>query len=195
MRDLVVAWGRRRWPGARMVHELTIGECRVDVAFIDTHHVAGVEIKSSLDNLDRLSKQVDVFRRGLPEFWLALAPKWVDVIEKDYHAGAWSTDKIIVDGEVREPWGGTASVDRRVTVPLLDLLWRDELAAIARRKRLLQVASGITVGGLAALLARRLTGDEIVAEACAELRARSGGRMGPAFAGGDPPVKAVGRKP
>ena len=54
IRAAVETWGRAKWPGSRVVHELVTGSCRIDMAFIQSDHIAGVEIKSSRDRLARL---------------------------------------------------------------------------------------------------------------------------------------------
>jgi hypothetical protein len=73
MREAVEAWGRPRWPNARVVHELVMGRgaVRADVAFITPNHIAVVEIKSDRDDTDRLLHQAGMFRAAVPELWIA----------------------------------------------------------------------------------------------------------------------------
>lgn len=57
MRRAIEAWGRERWPDARLVHELVVAqERRIDMAFIQPGNIVGIEIKSSRDTLDRLDE-------------------------------------------------------------------------------------------------------------------------------------------
>lgn len=192
MRDLIETWGRKRWPGSRCVHELVVGECRVDIAFINDSHLAVVEIKSSADTLARLEKQIRTFRRHCPEVWLAIAPRWAD---KDFTAlmdatGYAQCHRITVDARSGALDQGYThrSIDYTVTAPMLDLLWRDELLRVCKRTRCFMGNKG-TMREFVDLLSRKMTGDEIVREVCRELRARHEGRIGIAFAKADAPIR------
>src|SRR5262249_26543604 len=120
--------------------------------------------------LDRLERQARVFARHIPEFWLAVAPKW-----KECSGVSFSRNAVIVDLEDPHPvkyYGHRYGyVDRCITVQMLDILWRAELNNIATRKRLYQGRRG-TMTFLSELIARACTGKEIVEEVCRELRAR-----------------------
>jgi hypothetical protein len=169
MRDHVEAWGRARWEDARVFHELVIGECRLDVAFIRPKDLIGVEIKSSKDVLTRLEKQKQIFSQSLPEFWLAIAPKWKDSPDKPYFR-----NEIVVGENGVEPalYGGWQPFRNSVVYSgMLELLWADEARAIAARKGCL---SGKYTPRHAVIpeLALRLTGAEILEEVCRELRGR-----------------------
>ncbi len=189
-RDLLVPWGRRRWHGARVVHELVVGEKRIDLAFIGKDQIAGVEIKGPKDKLDRLAGQIATFSRVLPEFWLAYHPKWYDHIEamptRDLPYG---TGRVAVDPNddshmrLHVVWGQTGQ-DRAKTVPLLELLWRGELMAVAARTRV-NLSKRDPIGKIIPELARHLTGNQIVREVCRELRNRD---AFPAFPESDPPM-------
>jgi hypothetical protein len=178
MREAVIEWGRRRWPGARVMHEVAAGWCRADLAFVGEDHLSAVEIKSSRDTLSRLEKQSDTFVKHFPEVWLAVAPKHVEgVSEKRHH----DTGVLVVDDErvsediVYAPdrvWRTPARVNRSLTVPCLYLLIGSELLSICKRRGL-PSRSRMRTTDLFILIARRLTGDEIVQEVCRELRARS----------------------
>jgi hypothetical protein len=189
MRDAVEAWGRQRWPDARVVHELVTGECRIDMAFVRPDHLIGVEIKSSKDTLDRLEAQLATFTRSLPEVWLAMAPRWRDAGWSFFrHPGRYMP--VVVDLDAVEPiphvqmtWGTTARPDRGITADMLHLLWLNEMLSIAVRRGLHNGKGRSTRDGLRWLLARALTGDEIVSEVCRELRSRD------AFWRADPPVR------
>lgn len=170
MRDFIEVWGRARWPDARVFHELVVGECRVDVAFIRPNDLIGVEIKSSKDVLTRLEKQARVFHDHLPEFWIAIAPKWKDHKDKPYFQ-----NEIVVGDTGVVPHGyGYRCPPRRnglCYATMLNLIWADEARAIASRKGCLS-NKWQTLTSLMPELALRLTGAEILEEVCRELRGR-----------------------
>ncbi|PZU95532.1 MAG: hypothetical protein DI527_00555 [Chelatococcus sp.] len=192
MRKAVAVWGRARWPGARVVHELVVGQRRIDMAFILRDHLVGVEIKSARDVIDRLDGQLETFAEHIPEVWLAIDRKWTD--QED---GYWSVGRVTVcgdvatDGLIRTNMHGRdftsswpARIRRRLTVQMLDLLWASELQSIAARHGLglpKRAAMGVTIPAIA----RALTGDQIVAAVCAELRAR---KAFPRFPASDAPI-------
>ena len=79
IREAVIEWGRFRWPGARVMHEIVVGrgDARIDVLFVTPDHMAAVEIKSPRDSTTRLLHQAGMFRLCCPELWLAVAPRHV----------------------------------------------------------------------------------------------------------------------
>ncbi|MBR1122151.1 hypothetical protein JQ628_11550 [Bradyrhizobium lablabi] len=170
MREHVEAWGRKRWPSARVFHELVAGECRIDIAFICPNDLIGVEIKSSKDVLTRLDKQARVFRDCFPEFWVAIAPKWKDSPDKPYFH-----NEIVVGEEGIVPSQWHSIRPQRNKAPynaMLGLLWADEARAIAARKGCLS-GKRTPLHTVLPELALRLTGAEILNEVCRELRGRS----------------------
>jgi hypothetical protein len=175
MRDAVEAWGRARWPQARVLHELVVGNCRIDMAFITPDHIAGVEIKSSMDTLDRLPKQLREFSAHLPELWLAHADRWEAGLA-NATPGVTFGRLQIRDGAVGD-WSSWYRPRLTVTAPTLALLWRNELHAVAVRHGLLSAKARTPAYSIEPLLARRLTGDQIIAEVCHELRSRDRGRF------------------
>lgn len=187
MREAVIAWGRVRWPGVRVMHEVAAGWCRADLAFVGEEHLVAVEIKSSRDTLSRLEKQSDTFSKYFPEVWLAVAPKHLEGVSEKKH---YNTGLIVVDqGQVSEDiayahgriWRTPARVDRGMTVPCLHLLIGPELLSICKRMRL-PCRSRMRTTDFFTLIVRRLTGDEIVREVCRELRGRSNAWVA------DPPI-------
>ncbi len=173
MRAALEAWGRKRWPGCRIIHELCLGERRIDLVFVCEADLIGVEIKSPRDRLDgdRLPGQMREYAFYLPEVWLAVPAAWAQ------RAKDCAQNLLLVSdsGEVADYWQRKAWRDELVCSRLIELLWREECARIAYRQ---QVISGPRVGGgfpartVRKLLARLLTGNEIVREVCTELRAR-----------------------
>lgn len=173
MRAAVIVWGRARWRGCRVIHELVLGERRVDLVFVAERDVIGVEIKSSVDTLTRLSEQMKEYRRYFPELWALLANKWRDADE----VGRQPNVLLFDDDGIVEPerWPGwKPQRDELVCSRMLELLWRDEAAAIAVRTDVIpvRVPKQFRRDQILKLLARLLTGNEIISEVCRELRAR-----------------------
>lgn len=182
MRDAVIAWAKVWRPGVRALHELVLGARRIDLVFVDQRDVFGVEIKSSRDRLDRLEAQMLEYSRFLPEVWIAFAPKWREAIGEMY--GLRANMLVVKDGSAteairyqrkigdvgRRPWRDELSIMR-----LLELLWRNEAARIAERTGVIPgcLRSGqMTAPKIKKMLARLLTGNEILEEVCRELRER-----------------------
>jgi hypothetical protein len=176
MRDAIASWGRAKWPGVRVIHELVCDECRIDMAFVLPKDLIGVEIKSSRDTLARLDRQIRAFTRCLPEVWIAIAPKWQPKLKETqrrdgYRDAGW----LIVDGgnvtEDRQP-----RRDELVIMQLLWWLWQAEAARIAQRTDVIpgRQPTRAPVHKIRPMLARLLTGNEILREVCAELRERPG---------------------
>lgn len=176
IRAAVVGWGRARWPGCRVLHELVLGERRVDLVFVMERDLVGAEIKSSVDTLARLATQMKEYARYLPEVWLAIAARWQDD-ERVRYRGA---NKLVVfPGSVDAPVveyrkGEKPHRDELVCSRLLELLWYEEACRIAVRTDVLpsKVHKQIRRPLVLKMLARLLTGNEIIAEVCRELRAR-----------------------
>lgn len=64
---------------AFVVEELPVGrgDARLDMAVINGR-IEGVEIKSSLDTLDRLPRQIDAYGEGMDRMMLVAAPRHLD---------------------------------------------------------------------------------------------------------------------
>lgn len=180
MRDAVIAWGRARWRDARVIHELQIGGCRTDLAFVTPTNLIVVEIKSSLDVMDRLARQVRHYTTNVPEVWVAFAPKWLAHIKE--HAPRDVGWLQVADGKIEETfqfgphYSGTrhAHCDVMRTVPMLYLLLKPELQSLGRQHGL-RIKAKMDCIALCRALARGLTGDQIVHGVCARLRARTVG--------------------
>lgn len=69
----------RACPDTRIVDELGLGHgaCRVDIAVINGH-IRGLEIKSDLDVLDRLPRQVAAYGEVVDKATLLVAPRHLD---------------------------------------------------------------------------------------------------------------------
>jgi hypothetical protein len=190
MREAVAAWGRARWPGCRMLHELAMGERRIDLLFVCERDLIGVEIKSSKDKLGRLDAQMKEYGRYIPEVWAAVSPRWRDHDDVIYRRG----NLLIVPADgapafVQKPAPGQKPYrDELVCSRLLELLWYDEAARIAVRTEVIpmRVPKQFRRHKILKLLSRLLTGNEIIYEVCAALRARPNGMVGQRS---DPPVR------
>lgn len=171
MRRTIEAWGREKWPRSRVVHELVIAnECRIDMAFIEPTNIVGVEIKSSRDTLDRFENQMRVFSAHIPLVIAAVAPKWLD--EHNWFIAAERCPNWVICAGGRVESGGYIAEPRReITAQMLALLWADEARAIAARAGI-RLERQTPLYKVVPMLARALTGDEIVRETCRELRAR-----------------------
>lgn len=75
LRDALEQFCRSRWPDARIVHEIVMGEGRVraDIAAIDIGHIAAFEVKGSYDDTTRLLHQVAMYQLCVPEVWMVVA--------------------------------------------------------------------------------------------------------------------------
>lgn len=195
MTHTIAAWAHGRWGDVRVLRELVMGSRRIDLVVVAPTDIVGIEIKSSVDTLARLRGQVAEFRRYVPELWIAAAPKWRDHLDRTYdlHANRAivTTDQVETVGNIRIRPGqpGRKPVrDELSIMRLLELLWRSEVVRIAERTGTFPGASHSQVKSatIKAALARLLTGNEILREVCAELRARP--LVGQ---GSDAPVRTV----
>ncbi len=193
IREAVEAWGRLRWPKARVVHELVVGrgKNRVDIAFIDTDHWVVIELKSAADYCGgRLLDQIGMFRLSAPEIWLAVDPRHADdaklsgkllpsmglMICDAYPnrgaVGAWLNDKKMVPLKERtieivaqpKPFAQDPAC-------MLNVLWRDELFCAVRDCHGSAPAPRITHPQLVKLMLREPAEIQMAA-VCRQLRAR-----------------------
>lgn len=130
MRESIIEWARARWPGCRVLHELVLGERRIDLVFVAERDLYGMEIKSSVDTLARLAAQMKEYRRYLPEVWVAVALKWHGAADLRFEPNLLTLTSA---GAITEHVARKPSRDELVCSRLLELLWRDEAAAIAVR--------------------------------------------------------------
>ena len=177
IRAAVEVWGRKRFGDVRVIHELALGERRIDMVFVGKDDVIGVEIKGPRDSLSdgRLSEQLREFNFYLPEVWLAVAPRWRK------HADVRRRRNLLLQAEggieiVKDKGDGKFRPERDefFCSRLIELLWVDEAARIAQRT---DVIPGVTLTReptwkVKRMLARMLSGHEIVKQVCLELRAR-----------------------
>lgn len=181
IRDAVEAWGRTRWPGSRVCHELVVGrgQNRADIAFIQTGHFATIEIKSQWDNTERLINQVAMFRLSSPETWVVFDGKHrrdADLIR--YLIPSIGLAEAVLGPAIEDRIAGTRTI-RVIAEPsefaaepeaMLSLLWVAELHAEALVRRVWTAKPGTHAAMTRALLL--LTYPEQVASVCRQLRRR-----------------------
>lgn len=179
LRSMAVDRLRVLMPTARIVHELNVevGTCRVDIAAVAPDQLVLVEIKSRKDKLDRLGKQCAIFAPACHRLVVCYASERWDVSTiyqaSDYTAEVWPQDR-------PEWWSLRGTFKPPNTSAMLNLLWREELYAEAVRHNL-QPAKRASRSPLMTTMWECLTGREIVAAVCRQLRARH-------FAVADPAV-------
>jgi hypothetical protein len=114
------------------------------------------------------------YSRYVPEVWAAVAPKWRDHDEV-IHRGNLLVVPTDRPAFVQRPAPGQKPYrDELVCSRLLELLWYEEAARIAVRTDVIphRVPKQITRPKVLKLLARLLTGNEIIENVCRELRGR-----------------------
>jgi len=178
IRTMVEAWGRTRFGDVRIIHELALGERRIDMVFVGRDDIVGVEIKGPRDSLSdgRLPEQLREFNFYLPEVWLAVAPRWLKHrdVKRRQNLLLPTGQGIEVVKDKKKDGKFRPERDEFFCSRLIELLWVDEAARIAQRT---DVIPGVTltrepVWKVKRLLARMLSGHEIVKQVCIELRAR-----------------------
>ena len=177
IRAAVEIWGRKRYGDVRVIHELALGERRIDMVFVGRDDIVGVEIKGPRDSLSdgRLAGQLREFSFYLPEVWLAVAPQWRKHADVRGRRNVLlpTEDGIVIAGE-KTDGKFRPERDEFFCSRLIELLWVEEAARIAQRT---DVIPGVTLTReptwkVKRLLARMLSGHEIVKQVCIELRAR-----------------------
>lgn len=185
---------RRRWPDARIVHELQLEQSgiRIDLAAIGEDFLAVAEIKSERDVLKRLASQVERAVAVADEVWIVCAAKHKAAIDD---ARSWSADeaasarslrkarllveRLDLDGGVHmDPFSHAMSkrpphiADPRCR---FDLLWSGEMRSALGRHfggATLGVSSKLTRSAMTALAVEHMTGRELRRAVCAQLRDR-----------------------
>ncbi|MFD5735765.1 MULTISPECIES: sce7726 family protein [Streptomyces] len=136
LRPVLRSWVRKRpgWGQAAMREELGLcnGEARADLAVL-APRLAGFEIKSSGDRLDRLTRQVRYYDQIFDESWLVTTDRHLHHAES-LTSSWWGLLQVETGLS-----GPTLSTVRPATTnPALDplalarLLWRDETLAALR---------------------------------------------------------------
>lgn len=178
IRGAVDAWGRARWPGARVCHELVVGrgQNRADLAFIQLDHFVTVEIKSQFDNVERLIAQVAAFRLASPETWVIVDPSH----KRDAELVRYLLPSVGVALVPRASFNETEPREVKVIAEpapfraepeaMLSLLWVAELHAEAVACRVWSAKPGTHAAMVKRLI--QLPEAEQVAAVCRQLRRR-----------------------
>jgi hypothetical protein len=149
LRNALEVFCRQRWPDARVVHEIVMGEGRVraDVAAIDKAHIAAFEVKGQYDDTTRLLHQVGMYQLCVPEVWMVVpVGRHADDARLIRHllpsvgllvgAGTSKINHYEFDGK---DFGLIVEAESspRDPVPqmMLEMCWRDELAGICQRTK------------------------------------------------------------
>lgn len=196
LRNALETFCRDRWPTARIVHEIVMGEGRVraDVAAIDTAHIAAFEVKGQYDDTTRLLHQVGMYQLCVPEVWMVLATGHAEDGKLIRHllpsvgllcgAGTRAGNDYVFDGK---DFGLVVEAEAlpRQPVPemMLEMCWRNELLGICQRTRTSLSKRPTRPEMVKALL--DLPFAQLQAEVCTELRDRD------AVWRADPPASAL----
>lgn len=192
----MTVWGRKRYGDVRCIHELELGRRRIDMVMVAQSDIVGFEIKGPRDRIDdRLAGQLYEYALYLPEVWLVVAEKWRDHPKVMYKPNLLVVlkDGTIVDKRIGKP----ADRDEMCCSRLLERLWNGEAIRIALRLGLIQpqLASKMPGQKVKNILARLLTGHEIMKQVCIELRARSLTGIGSDPASGEIPKNRLAHRP
>lgn len=163
---------RDQYPDARIVHEFDLGGVRLDLAAITEDRLILLEIKSELDTLSRLERQVSFGLRIGGPLLVCYAPRWREPIRSLTFEGRWRVEWL---EETEEGFSGLAPMriaphhDRYDNRALLWLLLKPELLALAK-----PCGGKVrhTVPELQTIAHENLTGREIRQGVMAALRAR-----------------------
>lgn len=177
MRDAIIPRLRLLCPGARIIHELVAGDCRADLAAVETDRVTLVEIKSRKDTLERLKRQMEAFKMHGHRVVLLIDQKWISrgdsLREAAGRASIWRYPEptnlgLYTPGEWRMFFD--AQPQPRASC-LLQLLWRSELIEECERRG---IASGRrdTMNDMIRDMVWLMTGREIAEAVCRQLRKR-----------------------
>ena len=186
LREALEALCRERWPEARIVHELVMGEgkVRADVVAIEQAHLVAFEIKARYDNTTRLLHQVGMFQLCMPEVWMVVDQHHADdaklirhllpcvgIIEATDPRGHLRCPR----QEIEEPISLKIVVEPepRPVVPemLLRVLWASEL-----RKSCAEAGHPMSARATRANMVKRLLAEldepALIGAACRQLRGR-----------------------
>ncbi len=166
---------RDAFPGARIVHEFDLGGVRLDLAAITEDRLALLEIKSELDTLKRLDKQVRwAIRIGGPAL-VCYAPKWAPAIREVRSGDLWRAEWL---EETEDGFSGlhhgrlAPHHDRYDNRLLFHLLLKQELLDLAKP---FGAKSRQTVREITRVAHENMTGQQIRRGVMAALRARNFG--------------------
>lgn len=136
IRPALTAWVRARDPHARILEEVGVlhGDVRVDLAAFSPRRLHGYEVKSDVDSVRRLARQVDAYSKVLDRCTLVagvemasragpLVPGWWGLVVVHRREAGLELD------EIRRPTPNAAVEP----LALAQLLWRDEALRLLRK--------------------------------------------------------------
>jgi hypothetical protein len=186
LRNTLEAFCRERWPQARICHEMMMGErkVRADVVAIDPAHIAAFEVKGEYDDTTRLLHQVGMYQLCVPEVWMVvpigrhaedarilrhLLPSvgllvGAGTSQRNHYEFDGKDFKLAVEAE--------PAPFKVLPEMMLEMLWRDELAAMCGRTRCHIVSAKSTRPVMIKALLK-LPVETLQRETCTELRARN----------------------
>lgn len=190
LRKAAESFCRERWPEARIVHEIVMGEGRVraDVAALGTSHIAALEIKGEYDNMTRMLHQVGMYQLCVPEVWMVVPyGKHADDCKLIRHllpsvglligngTKVWEDGPRTKARDIEHPEFAlvvdSEPVPRQpVTKLMLEMCWAAELVGICDRTRTSVGKKATRPHMIAALM--DLGADVLQAEVCTALRSR-----------------------
>lgn len=184
---------RRRWPEARIVHELMLeqGGIRIDLAAIGEDFLGVCEVKSERDVLKRLPAQVARSLQVADETWIAIAAKHeakIDEMRRDYTTpDRLRGGRVLIEespasiGLTWHKWNALPRPHTPDPRARFDLLWADEMrSALGRHFGGATISSGkLTRPKMVELAVEHMTGRELRRAVCAQLRDRGFPRADP----------------
>jgi hypothetical protein len=163
-------------PNSRVVDELELarGEARVDVAVInDTLH--GYEIKSASDNLERLPRQQEVYKKVFERMTLVVDEKHAQEAVKIVPS-CWGLIVVGIRGGVPyadEIWPARKNIEIE-PLAMAQLLWREEALELMEYFDLAAGNKSKSRKILWQLLASKLSVEQLKAFVCFKLKQRRG---------------------
>jgi hypothetical protein len=185
MRNSMEELMRERHPGARMCHEMVMGEgkVRADLVAVAEAHIAAIEVKGAYDDTMRLLHQVGMYQLCVPEVWMVLDRKHRDdgvlirhllpsvgliIADGTSHLSLdWRSDERPVSFDVLAEPAPREPVPRMT----LEMLWAAELRWVCERMRI-AIGSKATRPWMVEAILHSAKEGEIIAGACAVLRGR-----------------------
>lgn len=198
LRNRLEEFCRGRWPDARIVHEIVMGEgrTRADVAAISPAHIAAFEVKGAYDETTRLMHQVGMFQLCVPEVWIVAAENHYDDAKLIRHL--LPSVGILIGAGMGSDFGSKkgepvtlrveAEAAPRAAVPemMLRMLWAAEIRDACAKLKVAYGAKTTREHCVRAIMST-VEPHEIIGAVCTQLRARD------AVWRADPPVALPAR--
>ena len=175
---------RVREPDTLVVHELGLrhGKARVDVAVVNGH-LHGYEIKSEMDRLDRLARQVEAYGLVFDKATLVAAESHLDAALSVIPN--WWGVRIAIrrDGHVQLRRYRSERINRDVSaLAIAELLWKEEALGALAYLGLSKAVARLSRAEVYKLLVQSITITQLRRLVRLTLRSRVGWRDRPALA-------------